>query len=67
MGLWEGMGHRDGEQSSANVQEERKDPGKNGGVGQAWRVQALCLCAMIFGKNSLKVTTGQGNPILSKI
>lgn len=38
------MGHRDGEQSSANAQEEeRKDPGKNGGVGQAWRVQALTL------------------------
>lgn len=38
------MGHRDGEQSSANAQEEEgKDPGKNGGVGQAWRMQALTL------------------------
>lgn len=43
-GCGRGMGHRDGEQSSANAQEEeRKDPGKNGGVGQAWRVQALTL------------------------
>lgn len=38
------MGHRDGEQSSANAhEEEKKDLGKNGGVGQACHVQALTL------------------------